>query len=85
MRPITLLNKNVRFIQTFASCRLQGIGQQLKEVDVVREIKAKKICGSSLDLRSGLFVVSQYLSSFRQLIRKRFSYTNVFYSYNTVM
>ena len=39
-----------------STCRLQGVGQQMKEVDVARELKVEKVCGSNFDLRPGVFI-----------------------------
>ncbi|KAJ8349163.1 hypothetical protein AAFF_G00189180 [Aldrovandia affinis] len=38
------------------TCRLYGFSPRIKKVDEAREIKIKKICGSSLELRQGLSV-----------------------------
>ena len=37
-------------------CRLYGVGPRVKQIDVAREIKVKNICGSNVDLRSGLSI-----------------------------
>ena len=38
------------------TCRLYGFSCRVKKVDEAREIKVKKMCGSSLELRQGLSV-----------------------------
>lgn len=38
------------------TCRLYGFSRRVKKVDEAREIKVKKMCGSSLELRQGLSV-----------------------------
>ena len=42
-------------VQEF-TCRLYGFNSRIKKVDEAREIKIKKMCGSSLELRQGLSV-----------------------------
>ncbi|KAL2095547.1 hypothetical protein ACEWY4_007695 [Coilia grayii] len=38
------------------TCRLYGFSRRIKKVDEAREIKVKKVCGSSFELRQGLSV-----------------------------
>ena len=48
-------NHIVTGIEEF-TCRLYGVGPRVKQIDVAREIKDKNICGSNVDLRSGLSI-----------------------------